>query len=158
LNPADEDFVSSEHCKMAPALVLEPDDKMAIMTEEIFGPLLPIKSYDQIDEAIDYVNDRDRPLAIYYFGNDNAEQERVLSRTTSGGVTINDVIMHVSMEDLPFGGVGHSGMGSYHGREGFKTFSHARAVLKQARIDVGAMMRPPYGDKIRNMVKRQIKR
>ncbi len=158
MNPGGEDFVSSEHCKMAPALVLEPDDKMAIMTEEIFGPLLPIKSYDQIDEAIDYVNDRDRPLAIYYFGNDNAEQERVLSRTTSGGVTINDVIMHVSMEDLPFGGVGHSGMGSYHGREGFKTFSHARAVLKQSRIDVGAMMRPPYGDKIRNMVKRQIKR
>ena len=158
MNPGGEEFVSSENCKMAPALVLEPDDKMAIMTEEIFGPLLPIKSYDKIDEAIDYVNDRERPLAIYYFGNDNAEQERVLSRTTSGGVTINDVIMHVSMEDLPFGGVGHSGMGSYHGREGFQTFSHARAVLKQSRIDVGAMMRPPYGDKIRNMVKRQIKR
>lgn len=158
LNPADEEFDSDENCKMAPALVLEPDDKMAVMTEEIFGPVLPIKTYEQVDEAIDYVNQRDRPLAIYYFGSDDAEQERVLSRTTSGGVTVNDVIMHVSMEDLPFGGVGHSGMGSYHGREGFKTFSHARAVLTQSKIDVGAMMRPPYGEKIRNMVKRQIKR
>jgi coniferyl-aldehyde dehydrogenase len=158
LNPANEVFDSAENCKMAPALVLEPDDKMAVMTEEIFGPILPIKTYDQVDEVVDYVNQRDRPLAIYYFGNDEAEQERVLSRTTSGGVTINDVIMHVSMEDLPFGGVGHSGMGSYHGREGFKTFSHARAVLKQSKIDVGAMMRPPYGEKVRSLVKRQIKR
>lgn len=158
INPAAENFASDEHCKMAPALVLEPDDKTAVMTEEIFGPILPIKSYRQIDEVIDFVNDRDRPLGLYYFGSDRAEQERVLSRTTSGGVTINDVIMHVSMEDLPFGGVGPSGMGSYHGREGFKTFSHARAVLKQTKINVGAMMRPPYGDKVRKMVKSQIKR
>lgn len=158
LNPADEDFASDAHCKMAPALVLEPDDKMAVMNEEIFGPILPIKTYRQIDEVIDYVNDRDRPLGLYYFGRDKAEQERVLSRTTSGGVTINDVIMHVSMEDLPFGGVGPSGMGSYHGREGFETFSHARGVFKQTRINVGAMMRPPYGERIRKMVKGQIKR
>jgi coniferyl-aldehyde dehydrogenase len=158
INPAGESFSSDHHCKMAPALVLEPDDKMAVMTEEIFGPILPIKSYDQIDEVIDYVNDRDRPLGLYYFGSDNAEMERVLSRTTSGGVTINDVIMHVGMEDLPFGGVGPSGMGSYHGRDGFKTFSHARAVMKQSRINLGALMRPPYGKRIGNMVKSQIKR
>jgi len=158
LNPANEEFASEGHCKMAPALVLEPDDKMAVMNEEIFGPILPIKTYREIDEVIDYVNDRDRPLGLYYFGRDKGEQERVLSRTTSGGVTINDVIMHVSMEDLPFGGVGPSGMGSYHGREGFETFSHARGVFTQTKINVGAMMRPPYGERIRKMVKGQIKR
>jgi coniferyl-aldehyde dehydrogenase len=158
INPANEEFDSDEHHKMAPALVLDPDDKMSVMTEEIFGPILPIKTYRQIDEVIDYINDRDRPLGLYYFGKDKAEQERVLSRTTSGGVTINDVIMHVSVEDLPFGGVGPSGMGNYHGREGFKTFSHARAVMTQSKINVGAMMRPPYGEKIRKMVKGQIKR
>jgi coniferyl-aldehyde dehydrogenase len=158
INPAHEDFDSDEHCKMAPALVLDPDDKMAVMTEEIFGPILPIKTYRQIDEVIDYINDRDRPLGLYYFGKDKGEQERVLSRTTSGGVTINDVIMHVSVEDLPFGGVGPSGMGSYHGREGFKTFSHARGILTQTKFNIGAMMRPPYGEKIRKMVKGQIKR
>lgn len=158
INPAGEDFESDEHCKMAPSLVLDPDDKMSVMTEEIFGPVLPVKTYSQIDEVIEYVNDRDRPLGLYYFGSDDAERERVLARTTSGGVTINDVIMHVSMEDLPFGGVGPSGMGSYHGREGFKTFSHARAILTQSRFDVGAMMRPPYGEKILKMLKSQIKR
>jgi coniferyl-aldehyde dehydrogenase len=158
INPAAEDMSSDKHCKMAPALVIEPDDKMAVMTDEIFGPILPVKTYKEVGEVIDYVNDRDRPLAIYYFGSDIAEQERVLARTTSGGVSINDVIMHVSMEDLPFGGVGQSGMGNYHGREGFLTFSHARSVFKQAKIDVGAMMRPPYGEKVRKMVKGQIKR
>jgi len=158
LNPAGESFDSDEHCKMAPTLVRNPDDKMAVMTDEIFGPILPIKTYDQIDEVIDYVNDRDRPLGLYYFGSDAAEQERVLSRTSSGGVTINDVIMHVGVEDLPFGGVGPSGMGSYHGREGFETFSHARGVFTQAKVNLGAMMRPPYGDRVRKMVKGQIKR
>jgi coniferyl-aldehyde dehydrogenase len=158
LNPAEEDLGAGKHGKMAPSLVIEPDDKMAVMQEEIFGPVLPIKTYEQIDEAIDYVNRRDRPLAIYYFGTDSAEKERILARTTSGGVTVNDVIMHVSVEDLPFGGIGASGMGNYHGHEGFKTFSHARAVFEQSKIDVGAMMRPPYGAKIRSMVKRQVKR
>jgi len=158
MNPAGEAFASGAHCKMPPSLVLEPDDKMAVMTDEIFGPVLPIKSYDQIDEVIDYINERDRPLGLYYFGSDATEQERVLSRTISGGVTINDVVIHVSMEDLPFGGVGSSGMGSYHGREGFKTFSHARSVLTQSRFDVGAVLRPPYGERVRRMVKFQIKR
>jgi len=104
------------------------------------------------------VNEHPRPLGLYYFGADAAEQDRVLTRTTSGGVTVNDVVMHVSMEDLPFGGVGPSGMGSYHGIDGFRTFSHAKAVFQQAKMDVTAMMRPPYGEKIQKMMDGQIKR
>ncbi len=120
---------------------------MKIMKDEIFGPLLPVKAYDTVDEAIGYVNAHARPLGLYYFGADAAEQERVLTHTTSGGVTVNDVIMHVAMEDLPFGGVGPSGMGAYHGIDGFRTFSHSKAVFAQAKPDVTAMMRPPYGPK-----------
>ena len=98
------------------------------MQDEIFGPILPVKTYQSIDEVVGYVNEHDRPLGLYYFGNDGDEKKTVLERTTSGGVTVNDVVMHVSMEDLPFGGVGPSGMGSYHGIDGFRTFSHAKAV------------------------------
>jgi coniferyl-aldehyde dehydrogenase len=131
---------------------------MKIMKEEIFGPLLPVKTYENVEEAIGYVNDHDRPLGLYYFGADPAEQDKVLTRTTSGGVSVNDTIMHVSMEDLPFGGVGPSGMGSYHGIDGFRTFSHAKAVFKQANSDITAMMRPPYGPKFAKMVADGLKR
>jgi coniferyl-aldehyde dehydrogenase len=111
-----------------------------------------------VSEAVGYVNDHDRPLGLYYFGQDSKEQEQVLTHTTSGGVTVNDVIMHISMEDLPFGGVGPSGMGAYHGIDGFKTFSHAKSVFKQANKDIAAMMRPPYGPKILRLLGTQIKR
>ena len=133
---------------------------MKIMQDEIFGPLLPVKTYDNVDEAIGYVNAHARPLGLYYFGADEAEQERVLTRTTSGGVTVNDVIMHVAMEDLPFGGVGPSGMGAYHGIDGFRTFSHAKAVFKQSSLDVAGLagLRPPYGEKIERLLKTQIGR
>lgn len=154
LNPGGEDFAGSR--KMAPALVLQPDDDSAVMQNEIFGPVLPIKTYGSVDEVIDYVNARPRPLAIYYFGNDAQERERLLARTTSGGVTVNDVLMHVTQEDLPFGGVGPSGTGSYHGRDGFLTFSHARSVFTQAKIDVGSMLRPPYGKTFRKFVRKQV--
>ena len=133
LNPAKEDFRQQPFHKIPPTLVLNPTDDMKIMKDEIFGPLLPVKTYEKMDEAIGYVNDHARPLGLYYFGNDAKEQDRVLTRTTSGGVTVNDVVMHVAMEDLPFGGIGPSGMGSYHGHDGFKTFSHAKAVFTQAR-------------------------
>ena len=113
--------------------MLNPTDDMAIMKDEIFGPLLPVKTYTNVDEAIGYVNAHGRPLGLYYFGKDGAEQEKVLTRTTSGGVSVNDVIMHVAMEDLPFGGIGPSGMGAYHGIDGFRTFSHAKAVFQQSR-------------------------
>ncbi|MGD0190395.1 MAG: coniferyl aldehyde dehydrogenase [Rhizomicrobium sp.] len=158
LNPAREDFRQQPYHKIPPTLVLNPTDDMAVMKDEIFGPLLPVKTYTHLDEAIEYVNAHARPLGLYYFGTDAKEQERVLTRTTSGGVSVNDVIMHVSMEDLPFGGVGPSGMGSYHGIDGFKTFSHAKAVFRQAKMDVTAMMRPPYGEKIQKMLDGQIKR
>jgi coniferyl-aldehyde dehydrogenase len=158
LNPARENFTQQPFHKIPPTLVLNPTDDMKIMQDEIFGPLLPVKTYDSVDEAIGYVNDHPRPLGLYYFGQDEKEQDRVLSRTTSGGVSVNDTIMHISMEDLPFGGVGPSGMGAYHGIEGFRTFSHAKAVFKQVKMDVTAMIRPPYGDKIKAMMAGSIKR
>jgi coniferyl-aldehyde dehydrogenase len=158
LNPAKENFTQQPFHKIPPTLVLNPTDDMKIMQDEIFGPLLPVKTYDTVDEAIGYVNAHDRPLGLYYFGADKAQQEHVLTRTTSGGVSVNDVVMHVSMEDLPFGGVGPSGMGSYHGIDGFRTFSHAKAVFQQAKMDVTAMMRPPYGEKISKMLAGGIKR
>jgi coniferyl-aldehyde dehydrogenase len=158
LNPARENFTQQPYHKIPPTLVLNPTDDMAIMKDEIFGPLLPVKTYYDVDETISYVNSHDRPLGLYYFGKDGAEQDKVLTRTTSGGVSVNDVVMHVSMEDLPFGGVGPSGMGAYHGIDGFKTFSHAKAVFQQASRDLTAMMRPPYGAAIQKMLDGGIKR
>lgn len=158
INPAKEDFRQQPFHKIPPTLVLNPTDDMKIMKDEIFGPLLPVKTYTDVEEAIGYVNEHARPLGLYYFGSDSTEQSRVLTRTTSGGVSVNDVIMHVSMEDLPFGGIGPSGMGSYHGIDGFRTFSHAKSVFQQTKMDVTAMMRPPFGDKIQKMMDGQIKR
>jgi len=158
INPAKENFTQQPYYKIPPTLVVNPTDDMKIMKEEIFGPLLPVKTYKQVSEAVDYVNDHDRPLGLYYFGQDSKEQEDVLTNTTSGGVSVNDVIMHISMEDLPFGGIGPSGMGAYHGIDGFKTFSHAKAVFKQSNKDLAAMMRPPYGPRILKLLGTQIKR
>ena len=158
INPAREDFRQQPFHKIPPTLVLNPTDDMKIMQDEIFGPLLPVKTYDKVEEAISYVNDHARPLGLYYFGHDKAERERVLTRTTSGGVSVNDVIMHVAMEDLPFGGVGPSGMGAYHGIDGFRTFSHAKAVFRQVKGDLTAMMRPPYGTKFQKLIDGGIKR
>jgi coniferyl-aldehyde dehydrogenase len=158
INPAKENFSQQPFHKIPPTLVLNPTDDMKVMQDEIFGPLLPVKTYDKVEEAIDYVNDHPRPLGLYYFGQNKQEQERVLTRTTSGGVSVNDVVMHVAMEDLPFGGVGPSGMGAYHGVDGFKTFSHAKAVFQQAKPDLTAMLRPPYGAKIQKMLDGAIKR
>jgi coniferyl-aldehyde dehydrogenase len=126
-------------------LIVDPPENLAVSREEIFGPILVIRSCDSIDDAIAYVNARPRALALYYFGRDAAEQKRVIERTASGGVTINDVIMHYTIDDLPFGGVGPSGMGAYHGYDGFRQFSNARSVYRQARADLGRIIRPPYG-------------
>ena len=128
------------------------------MQDEIFGPVLPVMPYHSIDEVIEAVSARPRPLGLYYFGNDKSEEQLVLSRTISGGVTVNDVLLHATMEDLPFGGVGPSGMGAYHGVEGFRTFSHAKAVFRQSSLDVTAIMRPPYGARFTKIVASQIKR
>ena len=147
VNPGGEDFSASNGHKMPLTILRGVDDDMKVMQDEIFGPVLPVKTYRGIDEAIDYVNAHDRPLGLYYFGDDAGERERVLTRTISGGVTVNDVVFHVSMDELPFGGVGPSGMGSYHGPEGFKTFSHARSVYRQPKFDIAKLagLKPPYG-------------
>ncbi|MGH6617818.1 coniferyl aldehyde dehydrogenase [Sphingomonas sp.] len=159
VNPANEDFGASNARKMPLHIVTNVTDDMAVMQEEIFGPVLPIRRYDGIDDAIEQVNRRDRPLGLYYFGSDAGERRRVLDRTIAGGVTLDDVIFHISMEELPFGGIGPSGMGAYHGHDGFKTFSHAKSVYKQARLDVAKLagLKPPYGKATMASVKRQMK-
>ena len=151
IKPDAEDLTQQEHRRIAPTLILEPTDDMKVMQEEIFGPVLPVKSYGSVEDAVAYVNAHDRPLGLYYFGADATERESVLARTTSGGVTVNDVVFHVAQEDLPFGGVGPSGMGAYHGQDGFREFSHRKAIYTQIKNDPAQLkaMRPPYGPAIR---------
>lgn len=126
-------------------LIIDPPDHLRVSREEIFGPLLIIRTYRRFDDALAHVNARPRALALYFFGRDAGERRRVLEETTSGGVTLDDVIMHYTFDDLPFGGVGPSGMGAYHGFDGFRQFSNARAVYRQTRVDLGRVIRPPYG-------------
>ena len=130
--------------KFPPHVVLGVDDDMRIMNEEIFGPLLPVKTYTSFDEVISYINSKDRPLALYLFSNDKATQQQVLYRTISGGVTLNHVIFHVAQHDMPFGGIGASGMGQYHGREGFLEFSKLRPVFSYPKISKPDLFYPPY--------------
>lgn len=138
--------------RMPFSVLLNVSDDMLVMQDEIFGPLLPVVPYQRIEDAYAYVNQRPRPLALYYFGYDKAEQQRVLERTHSGGVSLNDTLMHAAQDDLPFGGVGASGMGHYHGREGFMTFSHARAVFIKQRFNAARLIYPPYGRAIQRWV------
>ncbi len=162
VNPAKEDLRQQPHHKIAPTIILDPTDDMKVMQDEIFGPILPVKTYKSVDEAIGYINSKARPLGLYYFGGEGEEKERVLTRTTSGGVTVNDTIMHVAMEDLPFGGVGPSGMGAYHGIDGFRQFSHRKAVYSQPTSNFVdkqlAGIRAPYGDAMQKQLAGSIKR
>jgi len=159
VNPANEDLASSNSRKLPLHIIRNPTDDMTVMQEEIFGPILPVRRYGKLEDAIGEVNRRDRPLALYYFGKDEGEKRAVLDRTISGGATINDVIFHVSQEELPFGGIGPSGMGAYHGEIGFRTFSHAKAVYSQPKLDVAGLagLKPPYGKKTRAAIARQMK-
>ena len=158
INPSNEDFEQQEHFKIPPTLLINPNDDLKVMQEEIFGPVLPVKTYKDFDETITYVNKKDRPLGLYYFGKDDDELSTVLDKTTSGGVTVNDVIFHVSQDNAPFGGVGSSGIGSYHGEEGFKNFSHAKTIFTQTNMDnLIDVFRPPYGKKAEKALKDQIK-
>jgi coniferyl-aldehyde dehydrogenase len=152
LNPAGEDFRGQVGHKFAPTLLLDVTGAMTVMQDEIFGPVLPVKTYRELDEAIGFINDHPRPLALYYFGHDRSHREAVLTGTTSGGVTINETLLHYLQEDLPFGGVGASGMGAYHGREGFRAFSHAKSVFQQGAINAGGLLRPPYGRRVERIV------
>lgn len=131
--------------KIAPVLVTKVGDDMQLMQEEIFGPILPIKTYRTLDEALNYIKDRDHPLALYLFTNLRRIQEHVVSLTQSGGVAINDCGLHVAQHDLPFGGVGASGMGHYHGYDGFLEFSKLRPIFKQFAYPAFPLLYPPYG-------------
>ena len=160
INPANEDFSVNPTQKIPPTLILNPDDDALCMQDEIFGPLLPLKTYTKFEDVISYINARPRPLAAYYFGKDSSEEHRFLTGTTSGGACVNDVMFHMLQKDLPFGGVGPSGMGSYHGIEGFKAFSHAKSVYKQpGKIPVTKLagFMPPYGDASEKSIKRKVK-
>ncbi|WP_022943995.1 coniferyl aldehyde dehydrogenase [Pseudoalteromonas ruthenica] len=130
---------------IAPTLVIEPPNYANIMQEEIFGPLLPVKTYTHISEVIGFINSRARPLALYYFGDKNAECSALLANTTSGNVGINNTLMHVAQDDLPFGGIGPSGMGAYHGIEGFKAMSHAKGTYEQGKLSPVNLLRAPFG-------------
>ncbi len=159
VNPGKESFSGANTRKMPLTILRNVTDDMQAMREEIFGPVLPVKTYKAVDEAIGYINDHDRPLGLYYFGSDTKEREAVLERTISGGVTVNDVIFHISVDDMPFGGVGPSGIGSYHGPEGFREFSHARSTYQQPKIDIAKLagLKPPYGDAAKKAIARDMK-
>jgi coniferyl-aldehyde dehydrogenase len=133
----------ADPCKIPPALVLNVTDEMRIMQEEIFGPLLPIRTYRSLNDVIVYINARSHPLALHLFTNDRAVRRRMIDQTLSGGVGINDCAVHVAQHDLPFGGVGRSGMGRYHAREGFLEFSKLRPVFTRSPRTAVALMHPP---------------
>ncbi|VAV91504.1 Aldehyde dehydrogenase [hydrothermal vent metagenome] len=139
--------------KMPPKIVTGTTDDMKITQEEIFGPILPVITYDTVDEALDYVMDRPHPLAFYGFSKDRGFVNKLLDKPLAGGVSINDTLLHIVQNDLPFGGVGNSGMGSYHGFDGFKTFSHAKGVFHQSGINARNMMFPPYGKTMDKLLK-----
>jgi coniferyl-aldehyde dehydrogenase len=156
INPANESPATGSR-KMLPALVLHANDSMAVMREEIFGPILPIETYATIDEAIAKINARPHPLAFYYFGRDGMRAGKVLAETIAGGVTINDTLWHFAHRNLPFGGVGASGIGAYHGEASFLAFTHRKPVFVQPRLAASKLLYPPYGatfDKVLAMLKR----
>ena len=149
---ATDDPISNTSRKLATQLITATTDDMLLMQDEIFGPLLPIISYQNLSEAIGYVNRGDRPLALYIMSFDDKTQQAVLQQTHSGGVCINDTVFHVAADDAPFGGIGPSGMGHYHGKEGFLTFSHAKTVLNSGKINTGVFVHPPYGSVIQRLL------
>ncbi|GAB1150478.1 coniferyl aldehyde dehydrogenase [Shewanella algae] len=143
---------SAEQRKWPTLLLTKVSDDMKLMQEEIFGPLLPLVSYQELGQALDYIKVRPRPLALYLMSFDKEVQQKVLSQTHSGGVCINETVFHVAADDAPFGGIGPSGMGHYHGQEGFRTFSHARTVLSRGRLNTGKLVHPPYGKGIQKLL------
>ncbi|HET8554650.1 MAG TPA: aldehyde dehydrogenase family protein, partial [Rhodanobacteraceae bacterium] len=139
-------------------LLTKVADDAEVMREEIFGPLLPLVPYDSLDDALDYIAARPHPLALYLFETDKAVQRKVLQRSQAGGVTINDTLYHIAQHRLPFGGVGASGMGAYHGEDGFRTFSKMQPVFRQSRFNGMALLNPPYGKRFRCMLKLLMRR
>ena len=158
INPNNENFSQQAHHKIPPHIILNPDDNLAVMQDEVFGPVLPVKTYTSLKEPVDFINSRPRPLGLYFFGSDKAEQETIVANTNSGGVTLNDVIFHAGQDDLAFGGIGDSGMGAYHGVFGFEEFSHKRAVYSQAKGNILDVLRPPYDKTYRKVLSQFVKR
>ena len=154
IDPQGESAASADLAtrQMAPVLVYGAQAGLRVMEEEIFGPILPVVPYDTLDEAIEFINARPRPLALYWFGTDTASRDRVLNRTVSGGVSVNDTLMHIAHENLPFGGVGESGWGAYHGHTGFLRFTHEKGVLVQSRLGMGHLFYPPYGARFEQVI------
>lgn len=144
---SDKTMADGSH-RLAPHLVTQVSDEMMIMQKELFGPILPLLPYDHIGEALDYVNRHPRPLALYLFTRDRALQQQVTTHTHSGAMCINDALVQVGVDDLPLGGIGQSGMGRYHGREGFLTLSHAKPVMRKGRFNPLRFIYPPYGGTI----------
>jgi coniferyl-aldehyde dehydrogenase len=151
INPAQE-LLDAARRKIAPVVLTDTPDCALAMQEEIFGPVLPVIPYESLDAACRFVNARPRPLALYLFSQDRAMVDRTLERVLSGGVAVNDTLLHCVQEELPFGGVGESGMGAYHGEAGFRTFSHARSVFHQARFNGAGMTKPPYGGRVNRLL------
>jgi coniferyl-aldehyde dehydrogenase len=144
INPKHE-TLPVEARKLAPTLVIDPSDNLTVMRDEIFGPVLPIKTYRVLEQAIEYVNSHPRPLALYYFGADVDKRDEVLRKTVSGGASVNTTLFHFAAENLPFGGIGPSGIGAYHGEFGFQTFSHRKGVFLQSRFNAARFLYPPFG-------------
>lgn len=138
---------------LPPVVVLDPPQDSLLVREEIFGPVLPVIGYDTLDDALDWINQHPHPLALYVFANDTREQSRVLDRTQSGGVTVNGTLLHIAQEGLPFGGVGASGWGGYHGKAGFDRFTHQRAVFKTGFVNTATLLAPPYGVRARRLLR-----
>ena len=158
INPGAAAYDSSTR-QMAPVLVFGAAPDAALLNEEIFGPILPVVPYDSLEQAIAYINSRPRPLALYWFGTKSKARDKVLARTVSGGVTINDTLMHIAHKNLPFGGVGESGWGSYHGEAGFLRLSQQKPVMLQSKWARGDLFYPPYGkrfDQVMALLKRWI--
>tara|TARA_R110000772_G_scaffold61283_1_gene138131 strand:+ start:123263 stop:124705 length:1443 start_codon:yes stop_codon:yes gene_type:complete len=160
LAPVNEQQGERSLRRMPIHLVIDPSDALQVMQQELFGPILCIRTYRHLDQCITDINNRPQPLALYYFGRDRGEQQQLITRTTAGGMSINDIGVHFACNDLPFGGVGASGMGHFHGREGFRTFSHAKSVFHQGFLNLQKLSGtlPPYSDKVDRMLARMIKK
>ncbi len=143
INPSHENLAPAQR-KMPLYLVLNPSDDMVCMQEEIFGPILPIVAVDSVEDALDFVRERPRPLALYYFGYNKKEQKLVVNNSISGGMCLNDTLNHIGIDDMPFGGIGPSGMGNYHGLEGFRELSHSKSILSRPKYNGMKMLYPPY--------------
>jgi coniferyl-aldehyde dehydrogenase len=150
IEPAGD--ISAPGRQLAPTVLLNVNAGMRVMREEIFGPILPIMPYDTVDDALAYINSHDRPLALYWFGENRSVRDRVLAGTIAGGVSINDTLLHIAQEELPFGGVGASGQGHYHGEYGFRQFSKEKPIFIQSRFSGGGIIRPPYKPSIERML------